>query len=263
MDDGIGMKWSDYKRNYDYYMHIVPQGQIKVNYDKLNYAYKKSSSYFFGEDADEYRIQFMYIVHAEAWKECDNYTTNLNVRTRVSEEVPLYICKPGKIKANEKYTPYMEEEDAYAVYPTSIQQSWKKFIEIESEESPSVWTTPRQQLTWNLTGDRNSTKVLIVGNSLKEGIKKGISQSFSYSDLTPIGDLKEGDAFKVTRNNMVPYTDVSCTTEPINFRVVKALDFEKDYEKNRSLTSTWEARRGMTLPRTESMRMALLVNVAK
>ena len=231
IEDGYGLYWSNVGAGLDKYVHYVPQGEILVNYDKLDEAYYAKLKRHFGDESEEYTISFMYIVCAQAWKECDDYTSYFNVRSIESNPVSLYICNAGKIKANESYTPYIKEEEVYAVYPSTTQQSWKKFIEIESEESPSVWTTPRQQLTWNLTGDRNFSKKLVLGKSLKESVKDGISQSFSYSDLTSTGDLKEGDAFKVTRNNMVPYTDVSCTTEPINFKVVKALDFERDYEE--------------------------------
>lgn len=224
-------KWQNYNTT-------VPEQGIRISYTDLWNAYKNESGNDLDFQSEEYTITFRYIVHAYVDREC-NDGCDFKLLTVDSDPVHLYICTPGVIRADETFTPKIEDmgEDIYAVYPVAPinrrgnLSTGSSAVRIESDERecPSIYTTDDQHLRWEATAKDGS----VIGSTdwrltwQMRNTACAIAPGFTYSDLSGSGTLDEGMEFNVVRKNyVVGVTDATCETEPLKFLVVEAAELE-------------------------------------
>ncbi len=223
MSNNVVMNVTD-NENYEY-SATIPQRRYTVSYDDVVKFILKDIDMSQG-GCVELQFCFGVFVHIKR----DNGGEFLcPVRTKESQTVTLYVCRPGEISFSERM-PLLENvegEEIMALYPTP--NGSPVAFNLLSKVPPSHFPMESQSLIWRVSKGENLVKTKTTTSNrftVENGSFEVSGMSFDYAELDAAGVLHEGDLYSVTRTIKTLSDGVTCATEPIKCRVVREAELD-------------------------------------
>lgn len=217
--------WADYANKPYHFTKEVKVATYDVSYQSIEEEFVNIYGKRFSDLGDYFTIRFRFGVYINFHREDEETDFKYYLATLPSENVDGFLCRPGEISFEEDGLPLLETiagEDIMALYPTS--NGSPVAFNLSSEKAPSRYAENKQQLIWQVTKqDEPIAKKIKEANqnTVENGSFVNSGMSFDYADLSENGVLTEGDVYNVTRQITTRAGIVSCTSEPIQCKVVK------------------------------------------
>lgn len=207
------------------YSATLPSRTYTISYEDIKGLIPKDIDLTHGGCVE---LQFCFGVFVHI-KRDDGGEFHCYIRTKESQSVTLYICRPGEIAFAEEM-PVLESvdgEEVMALYPTS--NGSPVAFNLLSKVAPSHFPMETQSLIWRVRKGENLVKSKSTTSNrftVENGSFEVSGMGFDYAELDEASVLHEGDLYSATRTIKALSGSVSCTTKPIKCRVVREAELD-------------------------------------